>query len=179
MINSIINLAKSIRAGKVGVIDAIKIGDVTVSALTGLSGGDSVEITERAVQAGFLVTEAVVRNPRTRTLDIILADPQISLEETISSAMSGEWAGFTETWRDKKEALYAQFKNRNIVNVITHDDVYSNMLIRSITPIYDANENWDCFVARVELREWDKRSATTASDVDHAVTADDAKVGAL
>jgi hypothetical protein len=97
----------------------------------------------------------------------------------MSSAMSGEWAGFTETWRDKKEALYAHFKNRDIVTVITHEDAYSNMLIRSITPTYDANENWDCFVARVELREWDERSASTASDVDHAVTAAEAKVGAL
>jgi hypothetical protein len=177
MLTSLVGLAQAIAAGKIGVIDDIKIGDVVLSALTGLSGRDSVTVTERAVQAGFLVTEGIIRDPIERTLDIVLADPQISIESGISAALSGGLSGFSESWRDKKDVLYSYLGQ--IVAVTTHEGSYPRMILKAITPIYDVEENWDCFIAQVELREWDERSTEAASDVDNAITAAEAVVGGL
>lgn len=178
-LSNLSDVAQGVANGQIGIIDVIKIGEVTVSALTGLSGGDSVEISDRAVQAGFLVTEGVIKNPRERVLTIVLADPEISLEAGLSAAISGDLAGFTETWRDKKAALYAHFNALDIIDVVTHEDVYPSMIIRSITPLFDADENWDCFVAQVEVREWSERSTTSATGVDNALTAAAEALGAL
>lgn len=179
ILNSVIDVARAIRSGAVGVIPAIKIGDVTVSALTGLRGGDSVTDSGRPVQAGFTPIEGIVKNPRERTLSIVLADPEMSIEQGLTAVLSGDWAGFTETWRDKKNALLAHFDNLDIIEVVTHDEVFSSMFIRAITPVYDPDENWDCYIAEVEIKQWETRGAASATGVENAITAASVQVGAL
>jgi hypothetical protein len=179
MLNTALDIIKGVRDGQIGVIEAIKIGDCVVSALTGLSGADSVTITERSVQAGFVVTEGVIDDPKDREFVILLADPEISLEAGLSAALTGSLAGITEGWRDKKETLYSHFRNHEIVTAISHVEVLPNMIIRSIDPMYDPEENWDCFIARVELHQWNQGSLTAAGDVSNAITAASVQVGAL
>jgi hypothetical protein len=139
----------------------------------------SVTITERRVQAGFVVTEGVIDDPQNPVFTILLADPEISLEAGLSAALTGSIAGMTETWRDKKETLLSHFRNHDIVTAISHDNVFANMMIRLIEPLYDSDENWDCFIARVELHQWSQGTETAAVDVGNAITAASVQVGAL
>lgn len=179
MLNTAVDIVNGIKSGQIGVIEAIKIGDCVVSALTGLSGADSVTITERKVQAGFAVTEGVDDDPKDRVFTILLADPEISLEAGLSAALTGNIAGIAEGWRDKKETLYSHFRNHEIITAISHVEVLPNMIIRSIDPVYDSDENWDAFIARVELHQWSHGSATASDDVSGAITAAEKNVGAL
>lgn len=179
MLNSATDIISGIKNGQIGVIGAIKIGDCVVSALTGLSGADSVTITERKVRSGFAVVEGVDDDPKDRVFTILLADPEISIEAGLSAALTGSLAGMTETWRDKRETLYSHFRNHDIVTAISHVESLPNMIIRVIDPIYDSEENWDAFVARVELHEWSQGTAEAASGVEGAITAAASAVGAL
>lgn len=178
-LGSIVDIGNDIRSGKIGVIPAIRIGDVAVSALTGLRGADSVSFTTKSVQAGFAVTDGIVHRPKERSFDIILADPEISIEMGISAALSGSWAGFSETWRDKKDTLYKHFDNIEIITAVSHVEPLPNMFIVQIDPVFDVNENFDCFIAKVDLRTWDERGVQSASDVDSAIKAASVNVGVL
>jgi hypothetical protein len=179
MLNTATDIIKGIADGQIGVIEAIKIGDCVVSALTGLEDEMSVTITERSVQSGFVVTEGVVDDPRNPVFYILLADPEYSLEAGLSAALTGSLAGITEGWRDKKETLLSHFRNHDIVTAISHVEVHPNMMIERIAPVYDPDENYDCFIARVELHQWSQGSVTAASDVSNAITAASIQVGAL
>src|SRR3989304_2112162 len=102
---NVVDAAAAIKDGVLGAIETIKIGDLVVSALTGLEGSDEWDIVQRPVEAGFLVTDAVVKLPYQRTLHIVLANPDFSVEAGITAALTGSVDQFTQTWRDKKQTL--------------------------------------------------------------------------
>lgn len=176
---NIIDAAAQIKNGEIGVIDIIKIGDVTVSALTGLQTPMEKEVTRRRVQAGFSVIDGMIDVPTDFILTIILANPDFSVEAGLTAALTGEFAGFTETYQDKRKALEAHFHNRDIINVIVHDGVYVDRVITRINPIYDNEQNWECFIAQVTVTPFDSRQVTAADDVNTAMTAAKQSVGGL
>ena len=57
-------------------LEYIKIGDLIVSACTGLSGSNEITITEKPIGAGYPITDAAVDVPLEKSLDIVLANPQ-------------------------------------------------------------------------------------------------------
>jgi hypothetical protein len=168
-----------IRDGTLGVIQVIKIGDTVVSQLTGLQGSRELDITSRPVSAGYDVVETARRIPTEIVLDIWLADPDFSAEAGITAALSGSVSSFTETRRDKLQQIEGMQDNLEVVSVTTHEGVYPACLIKSIDPIYDADDNWDCWVGRVTLKQLDIRQLGSVSSVDTALTAAQKQVGGL
>lgn len=143
------NAAASLLEG----MEEIKIGKLLVSALTGLDGSDPLNVTEKPVDAGFVMTDAAVALPVQRTLEICLADPEFTPEALIQAAMSGDAASLTQSWRKKKELLYKMRDDRELVIVQTHEDTFKSMIIQDIIPHYDVMENWDAFFATVYLQK--------------------------
>ena len=176
---NIVDAAASIKDGTLGPITEVSIGDLVVSALQGLSGDDVMEITERPVEAGFNVIEAAVELPLERTLEVVLANPDFSVEAGVTAALNGSVSQFTETWRDKKQKLYDMRKGRQIVTVTTHENVYNNMLIQRISPWFDVDENYECFIASVTVRQLDTRQTGAAEGLEGALTASLSSVGGL
>jgi hypothetical protein len=150
---NVADAAAAIKGGEIGLIPVIKIGDLTISALTGLSGPDAKTITRKPVEAGFTITDAAVKVPFVKNLDICLANPSFAIDAGISAALTGDFAGFTETWRDKKDQLYQIFNDTEIVDVQTHEDIYESAIIEVIDPFFDVAENSDAFFARVTVSE--------------------------
>ncbi len=147
--NSIVDVIKSIQDGEIGLIDVIKIGDLTVSQLTGLSAPKSLTPTRKPVQAGFAMTDAAVDDPIELTPDILLANPDFSIESGATAVLSGNVDSLTKTWRDDKRELYQKFDDREILTIQTHEDVYTSMLLQSIDPLYDVSDNSNAFIATV------------------------------
>lgn len=177
--NNIVDAAAQIKDGTLGVIELITIGDVQVSALTGLQAPREKEVTRRRVQAGFEVINGVIDMSTDIVLDIVLANPDFSPEAAVTAALTGSFAGFTETWRDKRDALYAIFDTNEIVSVTTHDNTYPSRVITRIAPVYSNEENYDCFIAQVTLAPFDNQQDEAASDVAGAMTAAKQSVGSL
>ena len=176
---NVVDAAAAIKDGSLGLIDEVSIGDLVVSALQGLRGGDEKEITERPVEAGFSVIEAAVERPTVRVLDIVLTNPDFSVEAGITAALNGSIEQFTETWRDKKEKLYTMYNGSELVTVTTHENVYPGMLIQRIEPWYDVDENWDCFIATVTFQQFDERQTESIDSLAGALTAGIKSVGGL
>jgi len=151
--NNIADAVASIRDGEFGLIEQIYIGDLLVSALTGLSGSDEMIVTEKPIEEGYAATDAAVRLPTVRSLDICLANPDYSIETGVTAALTGDVSSLTDTWRDKRDTLWQMFEDKEIIEVQTHEDNYPSMIIQSITPWYDADENWDAYFATVVVRE--------------------------
>ncbi len=139
----------SAAASLLGGMEDAKIGDLTLSALMGLEGSDPLDVTRKPVDQGFVMTDAAVALPIDRTLEICLADPDLSPEALVSAALSGDAASLTQTWREKKDLLYKMKDDRELVTVQTHEEVLESMLIQDIIPHYDINDNWDGFFATV------------------------------
>jgi hypothetical protein len=152
-LSSLADVADAVKAGVLGLIEVISIGDLTVSALKGLSGSDSLTITRRPVQAGYDIVRAAVRNPKVRTLTILLADPEYSAQAGIEAAMSGSLAGLTDTWRDKRSELELMHTNKEIVPYQTHENVYPPSLVQEINALWDVEDNQDAFIANVTMVE--------------------------
>lgn len=150
---TIVDAANSVRDGEFGLIEEIKIGDLVVSALTALDATDEMEITEKPVEAGYTVTDAAIKLPARRSIDIVLASPDYSIEAGIDAALTGSVDQLVNTWRDKKKRLYEYFENKELVTLQTHQDIIESMMIQSITPIYDVENNFDAFFATVVLQE--------------------------
>lgn len=134
-------------------LEYVKIGDLVVSACTGLSGANEVTITEKPIGAGYPITDAAVDVPLEKSLDIVFANPQYSAEAIAAALLSGEADSLTESWRDKKDILYEIQSTREIVTLQTHEGSYENMLIRVIDPVFDNVENWDGWFGTVILHQ--------------------------
>ena len=135
------------------LLEDVKIGDLLVSACTGLSGANELEITRKPIGTGYVITDAAVDVPIEKTLDIVFSNPQFSPEKLAQALLTGEIESYTESWRDKKDKLYEMQKNRDIVTLQTHENSYENMLIRVIDPVFDNVENWDGWLGTVILSQ--------------------------
>lgn len=145
--------AAAIQDGTLGLIETVSIGDVIVSALIGLDGGDWLDVTSRPIESGLEITECAIATPVERTLTVCLANPDFSAESGLKAALEGSVTAFTETWRDKRDRLYKYFTDREIIELTTHENFYENMLIYGIAPFWDVDENYNCFFAQVSLRQ--------------------------
>jgi len=185
--SNLVDVANQIRNGDIGIIDVVKFspyedigeGDLIISALTGISGSDKKRVTRRPVQAGFQVVKGVVDVPSDKVLTIILADPDFSAEAGIQAALDGSIAGFTDTWRDKKQKLYDFFNGLAVMEINLPDDVLPSKFISEIEPLFDVDENWACLVARVVLTDFDNRQQGAVDDVETALTSGIQDVGGL
>jgi hypothetical protein len=144
--------ATAIQDGTLGLIETIAMGDIAVSALISLDGTDELAVTDKPIESGMSIADAAIDIPLERNLYICLANPDFSVESGITAALTGTFSGFAETWRDKKDQLYKYFNDREIISITTHEDYYENMLIQSITPYWDVDENYDAFFARVTIK---------------------------
>jgi hypothetical protein len=177
--NNIVDAASAIKDGTLGVINTITIGDVIVSALTGLSVTYDKEVTRRPVQSGFEVTLAAVINPTDIVLDVVLANPSFAPEAAVGAALTGNISGFTETWRERIAQLKSYFNENTIVDATTHEDVYPSRLVSRIVPTFDPVENFDCWIGQVTLAPFDNLQADTTVSVDNAMTAGKQAVGGM
>lgn len=159
---NIADAAASIRNGELGPFSDVKIGKLVVSALIGMSAPTELLVTNKPIQKGYAITDAAVEWPRDVVLEICLANPDYSAEAGISAALTGSVASFTETWRDKKTKLYALKSTREIVDVQTHEDIFKNLIVRMIEPIYDS---YDAFFATVILQPVRYDDATTEGGI--------------
>lgn len=147
------DLAADVAAGVVGLVDAITIGDVTVSALKGLSAPDTSFITRKPVQAGYIMSDAQTHDPKTMTLTVLLADPELSAEAGLNAVLTGDLAGLTDTWRTKRDTIQLYKQDSEIVNVQTQDEGLTNCLIVEIDPIYDVDQNDDAWIANITVQQ--------------------------
>jgi hypothetical protein len=147
--NSMADVVQAIRDGEIGLIDVIKIGDLTVSQLTGLSAPRTLVATRKPVQAGFTGTDAAVDDPRELSLDILIANPDYSIETGTTAVLSGDIDSLTKTWRDGKRDLEQKFDDHEILTIQTHEGVYTSMLMQSLDPLFDVDENSNAYIANV------------------------------
>ncbi len=151
--NNIADAASAIKDGTFGLIDVVKIGDLIVSSLSGLAAPREIIPTRKAIEDGYEITDAAVTVPRELIMNVVLANPEFSVEAGLTAAMSGGISGFLDTWRDKKDYLEKLQDDRELVEVQTHEGVYPSMLVRTIDPIYDIDFNADAFIATVYMDE--------------------------
>jgi hypothetical protein len=147
-----INLNDAIQAardGELGLIEKVKIGDIIVDALVGLDDTEILRVTRKPIQDGTVMTDAAIEDVQPLVMDIVLANPQYSIEQLATAALTGDTSGLTQTWRDDKRQLYQYKRDRELLLVQGHEDLYPNCLISSISPRYDTEENLDCFWATV------------------------------
>jgi hypothetical protein len=149
--NNLVDAAAAVGNGELGTVETVKIGDLIVSALTGVDYPTSLSVTRKPIQTGFTITDAAVDNADDLVLDIVLTNPDYSAESGITAAITGDVSAFNETWRDKRDTLYDYLKEREILQVQTHDHLFDNMLIQSITPAYDVDSNLEAWIGTVVL----------------------------
>lgn len=146
-----------------------KIGDLLVSALVGLSAPSELNVTRKPIEAGYEVADAAIEVPQELVMDVVLSNPDLSPTAAITAAISGAFGGFFLTWRDKRDYLYEVQESRQLLEVITHEGWYTNMLLQSIDPIFDVDENWDCFIATLRLIEVKTIATGIAGLIDSAL----------
>lgn len=169
---NIVDVIARIQDGELGLIEVVKIGDLVVDCLTGLTAPNRKNVTRKPIDAGFAVTDAAVDVPDDVVLNIILTNPDYSLDTGTQAALTGSIDSLNETWRDKKNELYQIFNDREIVTIQTHENTHDSMLIESIEPLYDVDENWDAFVATVTAIQITKATAQTTTGKVNAAQAD-------
>lgn len=147
------DVATQVAEGALGLVDAIMIGNVAVSALEGLSAPDTSFVTRKPVQAGYIMTDAQTHDPRTMVLTVLLADPEISAEAGLTAALTGDLAGLTNTWRDGRDQIRLYKANSEIISVQTQDESLESALIQDIDPLYDVGQNGDAWIANVTVTE--------------------------
>lgn len=150
---NIADAAAAIRDGELGLIEEIKIGDLVISALTGLDYADEMEITERPMQAGYLATDAATELPKVFNLDIVLANPDYSVDAGVNAALTGNVDQFNKTWRDKRDQLNEYWKTKTVVSFQSHETITDDLLIQSIRPYFDVNDLYDAYFANVVLKK--------------------------
>lgn len=165
-------------SGGFEIVDCM-IGDITVSALTGLSIQFQKDVTRQQIEAGFSVIQGVTYVPLEITMQIVFANPDYSPEALLNASLGNDFSGLTETWREKRDALFDYFNNREIIDVTTHDSLYQNFIISNISPVYDSEENYDCYIAAVTLVEYNSNQASSISDTASSVTSATRSLGAL
>jgi hypothetical protein len=150
---NIADAAAAYRDGSLGLIEEIKIGDLVVSALTAIDYSHEMEITEKPLQAGYDATDAAKEIPIEINIDICLANPDYSIEAGLTAALTGNAESLVQTWRDKKNQLYEYWKTKTLVSFQSHESIEDSLLIRSIRPYFDVDENYDAFFANVTLKK--------------------------
>lgn len=176
---NIVDAASSIKDGTLGVIETIQIGDVIVSALTGLQNEMIREVTRRPVQAGFEVMMGANVVPSDIVMDVVLANPNLAPEAVVTAALTGGMSGFTSTWREKKAQLEQYFTDGEILDGSTHIAPFTSHLISRITPVYDNEENWDCWIATIILTPFNNQQVESDTGVLGAATAALKSVGGM
>lgn len=175
---NIADAAASARDGTLGA-QQIMIGELVISALTGVRITQRKEVTRRPVQAGYLVDMGVIDTPTEIEMDIVLANPDYSPEGLLTAALTGDIEQLTMTWSEKRDALYAMMNDKEIVDVTTHDQGFSSFVIESIEPRYDADDDWEGFIGTVRLVSFNNQGGDTKIDLANAKTAATAAVGAF
>lgn len=175
---NIADAAAAIRDGSIGAQD-VMIGELVVSALTGVRISERKEVTRRPVQAGYSVDMGVIDVPVEIEMDIVLANPDYSAEGLVTAALTGSPEQLTETWTEKRDTLYALMRNKEIIDVTTHDQGFSGFVIESIDPMYDAEEDWEGWIGSVRLVAFSNQGGATAVDMANAKTAATAAVGSF
>lgn len=170
--NNIADIVAQARDGELGLIETIKIGDLVVDMLTGLNAPDQANVTRKPIAAGFAVTDAAADVPIDIVMNIVLTNPEYSIDSGVQSVLTGNFSSLTETWRDKKDELYQLFTDREIITIQTHDRIFESMIISSIEPIYDVDENWDAFFATVTALQIRKVQAETTTGLVNAAKSD-------
>lgn len=150
---SLADAAAKLKAGLLGNMEDVKIGDIIISALTGLSNPIQLDVTRKPIAAGYAITDAAVDVPTDIMLDVCLADPQLSADALLTAALDGSLESLTETWRDKLSRIKQTAADREIVSVQTHDEIVDNMLITLIDPTYDVDDNFDCWFGTIGLTQ--------------------------
>lgn len=176
------NIADAVASFRTGdlVPQEIKIGGLVVSALTGLRTPRRKDVTRRPVQAGYSVSMGVIDVPDEIELDVVFGNPDYSAEGFLTAALTGAVEQLTETWVEKRDALYALFDTREIVDCTTHDRGYPpEYVISDIDPQYDSEEDWEGWIGTVRLVHFGIQSGETAVDLADAKTAAIAAVGSL
>jgi hypothetical protein len=176
---NVVDAASAFKDGLLGVIETVQIGDVIVSALTGLQWPMEREVTRRPVQAGFSVAMGANIVPSDIVMDVVLANPNFAPEALATAALTGNLAGFTATWREKKAQLEQYFADGETLDGTTHLAPFSGYIISRIEPRFDAEENWDCWIASVTLTPFDNRQADADAGVAGAMTAALQSVGGM
>jgi hypothetical protein len=171
--SGVADATKSIVKSALGVVEQVTIGDVLVNALTSLQNDRSLRVTRKPVAAGYSMTDAAVDDPRELVLGICLADPTISIDQITSAMVTGNVSSLGETHRDKRRQLEQLMDDREIIEAQTHEDLYQNMIIEFIGPLWDVDENWDAFFATVRLVQ-----ITTADQAEEAGLLDQELEGA-
>jgi hypothetical protein len=169
---NIADIIAQIRDGEVGLIETVKIGTLVVDCLTGLNAPRRKNVTRKPIDAGFAVTDAAADEPDDLVLNIVLTNPDYSIDAGVTAALSGNIDQLNETWRDKRNQLYQIFDDIEINTIQTHDRTHPNMVIDSIDPVYDSEENWDAFVATVTAVQITKVTAQTTTGKVNAAQAD-------
>lgn len=173
---NIADAVASIRDGSIGA-QQVMIGDLIVSALTGVRIVHRKEVTRRPVQAGYSVDVGVIDVPVEIEMDIVLANPNYSPEGFVTAGLTGNLELLTQTWTEKRDLLYTIQENKEIVAVTTHDMGFPKFVIESIEPVYDAEEDWEGWIGTVRLVSFGNQGGDTAVDISAAKTAADANVG--
>lgn len=169
----------SIRDGSITPKE-VKIGPVVVSALTGLRTPRRQEVTRRPVQAGYSVSMGVIDVPDEIEMDIVLANPDYSSEGMVTAALTGSVSALTQTWREKRDALFSLFDTKEIVDFTTHEESYGAIYVVSeIETHYDNEEDWEGWVGTIHLIQFGEQLGDTSVDIDAAKTAADAYVGSF
>jgi hypothetical protein len=176
---NVVDAVSAIKDGTLGVIATIQIGDVVVSALTGLQWPMEREVTRRPVQAGFSVVMGANIVPGDIVMDVVLANPNFAPEAVVTAALTGGMSGFTATWREKKSQLEQYFTDGEILDGTTHIAPFSGYLISRLEPRFDNEENWDCWIANVTLTPFDNRQADADTGAAGAMTAALQSVGGM
>ena len=175
---NIADAAAAVREGSIG-IQNVMIGDVFVSSLTALRITYRKEVTRRPVQAGYSIPMGVIDTPIEIEMDIVLANPDYSVEGLVGAALTGSPEQLSETWTEKRDALMALWSSKEIVDVTSHDQGFSGYVIESIEPQYDAEEDWEGWIGTVRLVYWGDQGGETARDLADAKTAAKASMGVL
>ena len=148
---NMLDAINAFRDGELGFNDEVKIGDLIVDALTSLSVPEGIEITTRPFQDGSRKTDVAITGNLPMSMDIVLTNPVYSAEELALAAINGTLEQFNKTWREKKKELYQLKDDREVIEVQTHDELYKDVMIKSIEPLYNAESNFDAFICSIEF----------------------------
>ena len=176
---NIADVVAGLRDGSI-VPREVRIGTVVVSALTGLRTPRRKDVTRRPVQAGYSVSMGVIDVPDEIEMEVVLANPDYSPEGMVTAALTGSVSSLTETWAEKRDALYALFDDKEIVDFTTHEIGYPPVyVVAEIDPQYDSEEDWEGWIGTVRLVQFGSQANDTAVDVDKAKTAASSYVGSF
>jgi hypothetical protein len=149
--NNMVDAISAIKDGDLGVITTVTIGDVLVSALRNLYAPKRLRVTKKAIEDGYDITDAAIKEPDDLYMDICLTNPDLSIEAGLRAALTGDPGSLTSTWKEKRDKLLSYLDEKELVTVQTHEGVYGSMLVSEIDPYWDVAQNWNAFFANVRI----------------------------